>query len=138
MQKSAWKNIIPSLIYDFLKFWILPVNIVNAQIENSQRYIHWNLKFGMYLPCVAFDKFDAAILKIFLFGQLMAQIKKWRPYWIFGHKMTKKQNFQNRYIEFVKCMFAVQMNVLLWIFSIAIYRFCSYCIYRKIRIFKKA
>ena len=28
--------------------------------------------------------------------------KKWRPYWILGHKMAQKQNFQNRYIKSVE------------------------------------
>ena len=32
-----------------------------------------DLEFGKYLPCEAFDKFVVAILKILLFGQLMAE-----------------------------------------------------------------
>ena len=50
--------------------------------------------------------------------------QKWRPYWIFAHKMAKNQNFENSYIRFVELltrkvhakyqvpsMYAVQMNV---------------------------
>ena len=85
MKKSAWKNIIPSLSYDFLKIRIC-LSIQHAQnlqiaiLKIHQRYINFDtkdasdLKFGMYLPCVAFHKFDAAILKILLFGQKVAAI----------------------------------------------------------------
>ena len=87
----------------------LPVNTVRAKPSNRdsethKRYMiylnskHYrDLKFGMYFPCVAFNKFDATILKIFRFGQLTAKktTKKWRPlYWNYDHIMAKKQNFQ--------------------------------------------
>ena len=54
-------------------------NLQIAILNIHKRYIHLNskhvqdLKFGMYLPCGAFDKFDVEILKILLFGQFMAE-----------------------------------------------------------------
>ena len=96
--------------------WDLPVNTVcakpsNRDTEISQlRYIHlnskhvWDFKFGMYIACVAFDKFDVSILKILLFGQLMAEKlpKSGGHIGFFGHKMAKNQNFKNRYTKFVE------------------------------------
>ena len=32
----------------------------------------------------------------------LANCKKGRPYWIFGHEMANKQNFQNPYAKFVE------------------------------------
>ena len=69
-------------------------------------YIHLNrkhameLKFGMYLPCVAFHKFDVAILKISLFGHFMAKNPILPP--LFASFLA---------IRWSKSMFPVQMNV---------------------------
>ena len=54
-----------------------------------------DLKFGMYLSCVAFVKFDVAILKVLLFGHLMAKKPQKSnmaaTFWQFlNHKMAKK------------------------------------------------
>ena len=40
-------------------------------------------KFEMHLLCMAFHKFGVMILKIFLFGQLLAEIIQWPKYKIF-------------------------------------------------------
>ena len=54
-------------------------NLKIAILKYHKKFIHMNskhvrdLEFGMFPPCVAIDKFDVAILKILLFGQLMAE-----------------------------------------------------------------
>ena len=50
---------------------------------------------------MALHKCGVAISKILLYGQKVAAIL---DFWqFFGHKMAKKQNFQNRYTKLVKC-----------------------------------
>ena len=72
---------------DLPVIYAVRTKVLNRDTENSQK----DMKFGMYLPCVAFHKFDVAILKILLFGHFMANNPKWPP--LFGHKMAKKQHF---------------------------------------------
>ena len=76
-----------------------------------KRYIHLdtiharNLIFGMYLPRMTFHKSDVAILKILgiLWAKMCPKMAAILNFWLFGgHKKTKKQNFQNRYISFVE------------------------------------
>lgn len=47
-----------------------------------------------------FYKFDVAILNIMLFGYFMAGKLRKKG----GHKMAKKQNFQNLFIKFVELL----------------------------------
>ena len=82
--------------------------------------------------------------------------KKWRPYWNFrgflaikwpksnNLKIATTSNFwntiQGKYIpnfKSIKCLLFIWVYFL-WNFSIAIWRFCTYCIYRQIWIFTKS
>ena len=86
-------------------------------------------KFSYFLKILLRCKRCKTLHEKFLF-LAKKNAKKWRPYWIFGHRMAKKQNFQNRHIKFVEChtgkvhskfqvpiMFSVQMNVPFVIFQ---------------------
>ena len=81
MQNSSWKILFLAWVIIFRKSGFACTVITvrakpsNRDTEISQKVcIHLNsknfrdLKFGLYIPCVAFDKFDVAILKILLFG----------------------------------------------------------------------
>ena len=62
----------------------------------------------MYLPCVVFDKFDVAILKILFFDHLMAEkFQKVAAILFFCSflviKWPKTKFKKNRYIKFVEC-----------------------------------
>ena len=68
MQKTASKNIISSESYEFLKIWVaIRITIYARFLKEYKMYIHLdtiharNLKFGMYLPCMTFYKYDVAI-----------------------------------------------------------------------------
>ena len=76
------KNMISSMSYNF-ENCSSSVNTVHAEpsdyiLKPHQRNIHLNnkhsgdLKIRIYLPCMAFQKFGGAILKIVHFGYFMA------------------------------------------------------------------
>ena len=93
---QTWQRLI-----DFGKLWQTPflANSIKGIFSKSLPYmdtIHArNLKFGKYLPCMTFHKYDLAILNFFVFWaffwtQMCPKMAAILDFWPFGgHKKTK-------------------------------------------------